>query len=443
MKIDMRIIKGNEEICLTNLRIKKYTREIKKFETKEDFIDRYSNGFEIFGRYNINEKCPDMNEINKLAEWSMEDPNYKSSYRKAEFFLQYDSGKFIDSLTFSRAFATQYSENSNFESGIIEYHVVIKQFIDEHYLLPPAIMRINVKLVKEKETIDVPAIKVLTIENSNNPYIYNSQYLLDVEYLFDVVRRFGKTYFNQGLEDIFEIAKIFYCTCFDRDKECVFISDLSGEGFKIDKPIEVNAFIKKMKLIHKWIKYDEKNETIFNFPFKYEWRVREGEYKNEVTNEFLLKVIKISFELGVDHEDLMAVMAFQSKLIPTYAPGGFFGPVGLIQFNCDDIGVTRVQVLKMPAITQLDYVQKYLQGVKDQYNIPLNSLRNLFLAVLYPSAFNDTNKNREILWYRGDPDYAVNEELDLNADGKITKQEAVQNVINNRNAHYKGMPYQL
>jgi RHS repeat-associated protein len=89
-------------------------------------------------------------------------------------------------------------------------------------------------------------------------------------------------------------------------------------------------------------------------------------YKDKVSNEFIEKVLEISYNLGLDPNKLMAVMAQESNLNPQAKNPD--GAVGLIQFtgiaikqiNKDyNLNLTKDDIFKMSAIKQLDLVEKF------------------------------------------------------------------------------------
>ncbi len=97
------------------------------------------------------------------------------------------------------------------------------------------------------------------------------------------------------------------------------------------------------------------------------------------------KVLEVAKNLGVDPNWLMTVIALET--IETFNPSidNGIGYVGLIQFGenaSSDLGVTQSQLKKMNFIEQMKYVEKYLLKNKSKYD----SLTNLYLAVIYPTA---------------------------------------------------------
>jgi L,D-transpeptidase catalytic domain len=103
----------------------------------------------------------------------------------------------------------------------------------------------------------------------------------------------------------------------------------------------------------------------------------------KVSCKFRKKVIEIAKRLGKDPNLLMAAMALETgrTFSPTSGKGKSY--VGLIQFGddaADSVGTTREALLKMTALKQLDYVEKYLAKKKDQ----LVTLTDFYLSILMP-----------------------------------------------------------
>ncbi|EKT3967175.1 hypothetical protein NTJ12_002257 [Flavobacterium psychrophilum] len=104
---------------------------------------------------------------------------------------------------------------------------------------------------------------------------------------------------------------------------------------------------------------------------------------NKVSCDFRKKVVEISNRLGKDPNLLMAAMALETgrTFSPTAGKGSSY--VGLIQFGDDaaeSIGTSRGALLKMTAIQQLDYVEKYLAKKKSK----LVTLTDFYLSILMP-----------------------------------------------------------
>lgn len=172
--------------------------------------------------------------------------------------------------------------------------------------------------------------------------------------------------------------------------------------------------------------------------FAYNWT---GEH---VTPEFKTKVIEIAQKIGINPDDLMAIMAFESGFSPT-AVNGISGATGLIQFmpsTARGLGTTTEQLANMTAIEQLDYVYQYFKG----YTGKINNVYDAYMVVFMPIA---VGKDNDFILGIKDSDqimpgtrntcygkvYEQNSGLDINKDGIITKGEAAQRVINKRDTY--------
>ena len=168
--------------------------------------------------------------------------------------------------------------------------------------------------------------------------------------------------------------------------------------------------------------------------FQYNWT---GEY---ITIEFLNKVIEIANLLKISPDDLMAIMAFESSFNP-YIQNNASGATGLIQFTQialneimrlnPEINITKNDLLNMSAIEQLDYVYLYYKP----YIGKMNTLSDIYMVTLWPRAVGENDDY--VLWYKGTIQYTQNAGLDINKDGKITKEEATKMVINRRETYEK------
>ena len=112
-------------------------------------------------------------------------------------------------------------------------------------------------------------------------------------------------------------------------------------------------------------------------------------YENKVPASyrvaFVEKVKKISDNLGIDPNWLMAIMYFESAR--TFSPSitNSIGATGLIQFlpsTAKSLGTSTSELRKMTAVQQLDYVEKYLKAYKGKYK----SYIDVYFAVFFPLA---------------------------------------------------------
>ena len=159
--------------------------------------------------------------------------------------------------------------------------------------------------------------------------------------------------------------------------------------------------------------------------YRYRW---DNSGKADVTEEFLDKVVEISDKLDIDPDDLMTVMAFESRLDhKTVNP--LSGATGLIQWmpeTAAELGTSTEELKNMTAVEQLDYVYKYLKPYKGK----LRTISDLYMSVLWPAAVG--KEEDYVLFKSGTTAYRQNDGLDINEDGLITKEEATQKVIQNR-----------
>ena len=108
---------------------------------------------------------------------------------------------------------------------------------------------------------------------------------------------------------------------------------------------------------------------------------------------FRKKVVQIAKNIGLPQEKyeganwLMAVMALETQKTFNPSKQNRFGYTGLIQLGEDAasrLGTTTSALKRMSAVNQLDYVEKYFS--LKEFNGKLNTLTDLYLAVLYPTA---------------------------------------------------------
>lgn len=132
----------------------------------------------------------------------------------------------------------------------------------------------------------------------------------------------------------------------------------------------------------------------------------------KVSCEFRKKVFEIAKRLGKDPNLLMAGMALETGR--TFSPSSGKGTsyVGLIQFGdsaAESVGTTRAKLLKMTAVEQLDYVEKYLTKKKDK----INTLTDFYLSILMPVDVGKGNQPNHVVFDNTYP-------LSYNKSGKLT-----------------------
>lgn len=139
----------------------------------------------------------------------------------------------------------------------------------------------------------------------------------------------------------------------------------------------------------------------------------------KVSPEFKCKVIRISEELEINPNHLMACMAFETAetFSPSIKNGSGSGATGLIQFmpsTAESLGVSTKTLARMSAVEQLDYVKAYYWP----YRHKINSLEDAYMAILYPAAIGKPSSF--VLFKQGSIAYRQNAGIDRHNTGKIT-----------------------
>jgi hypothetical protein len=153
----------------------------------------------------------------------------------------------------------------------------------------------------------------------------------------------------------------------------------------------------------------------------------------EEKKAFNTKVVDIAKDLEADPADLMAVMKFETggELSSKTKNRAGSGATGLIQFmpatakelTGASSKEAAIKILEdMTPTQQLDYVKKHLAPFKGK----LNSLDDVYMAVLYPKAVGKDSDYA--LFKEGTKAYWQNRGLDIDRDGVITKAEAASKV---------------
>lgn len=142
----------------------------------------------------------------------------------------------------------------------------------------------------------------------------------------------------------------------------------------------------------------------------------------KVSPTFKAKVIQISDDLHVPVDFLMACMAFETgeTFSASIKNGAGSGATGLIQFmpnTAKQLGTTVEKLQAMSEVDQLDYVKKYFLP----YRGNLNSLEDVYMAILYPAAIGKPAEHS--LFTDGSIAYDQNRGFDQNRDGKISLSE--------------------
>jgi hypothetical protein len=149
-------------------------------------------------------------------------------------------------------------------------------------------------------------------------------------------------------------------------------------------------------------------------------------------NAFEFKVRHISQSLDIPPEWLMSVMYLESKFDPSIQNLRGSGATGLIQFMVPTVQELNARlgtkyymsdIRRMPAHVQLDLVKEYLQTVRERYG-EFDSLRDLYLAILYPRAVGQDLCYG--LFAQPSKQYKMNIGLDDNRDGVVTVRDIDQ-----------------
>lgn len=127
-----------------------------------------------------------------------------------------------------------------------------------------------------------------------------------------------------------------------------------------------------------------------------------------------------------------------------FETGGSFRPdqkgladgkaVGLIQFReaaAKEMGYTMKELSGMSRVEQLKVTGKWLKSKLAGVENPTRS--DVFMAVLYPAAVGKPDSH--VLFKRGSKEYKLNDGLDLNRDGTVTKGEYASKVELHKEQH--------
>jgi len=151
---------------------------------------------------------------------------------------------------------------------------------------------------------------------------------------------------------------------------------------------------------------------------------------NKVSPAFRTRVFEICDELGMQPDDLMACMAFETgqsfKANQFNAAGSH--AVGLIQFmpsTAGALGTSTAELAAMTAEDQLEFVRKYFEPRKGK----LKNLGDIYMAILWPAGIGKPDNHP--LFKKDDKParlYLQNKGLDINKDGVVTRAEACAKV---------------
>lgn len=139
--------------------------------------------------------------------------------------------------------------------------------------------------------------------------------------------------------------------------------------------------------------------------------------------EFIDQVQIVSERLGMNPNDLLGIMAFETggSFSPSIPNAAGSGATGLIQFmpsTARGLGTTTEALAGMTRAEQMRYVEAYFRPFAGR----LNNFGDAYMAVLWPAA---VGKSDDYVLFSGGKAYEQNAGLDLNGDGVITRGEAV------------------
>lgn len=158
----------------------------------------------------------------------------------------------------------------------------------------------------------------------------------------------------------------------------------------------------------------------------------------KVSKEFVERVVAMCERLKMDSNGanyMMACMAWETgeTFSPKILNGAGSGSTGLIQFmpkTAIGLGTTVEELAKMSAEDQLVYVEKHFKPFKGK----LKTLADVYSTIIYPKAVGKPDDY--VLFSGGTIAYRQNMGIDINKDGKCTKEEAAAKVMQKYN---KGM----
>lgn len=140
--------------------------------------------------------------------------------------------------------------------------------------------------------------------------------------------------------------------------------------------------------------------------------------------EFLNEVTRVSTDLNVSPNDLLAVIDFETA--GSFSPSqksGTSSATGLIQFlksTAEGLGTSTEALSSMTRAEQMKYVEKYLKPYKGR----IKNQGDLYMAVHWPAG---VGKSDDYVMYRkGSNNYKANSGQDVNKNGTVTRAETLQ-----------------
>lgn len=160
----------------------------------------------------------------------------------------------------------------------------------------------------------------------------------------------------------------------------------------------------------------------------YSYKPVDAEVQGKLGPEFLAKVKEVARNINCDYKDLLAVMNAESGLNPAKKNGAGHEMYGLIQFSADSaraVGTTHAGLIRMSAVEQMDYVEKYY---KHWIEIKGWQGRRLSAADLYALTLAPGRAQNEVLYSKAQNrrQYDANKKIDTrygDGDGKIDRND--------------------
>jgi hypothetical protein len=143
----------------------------------------------------------------------------------------------------------------------------------------------------------------------------------------------------------------------------------------------------------------------------------------QADTEFLNEVVRVSEEVGVNPDQLISVIDFET--IGSFSPSkksGTSSGTGLIQFlekTAKELGTTTQKLSQMTRAEQMVYVGRYLA----KYEGKIKNTGDIYMAVHWPRGVGESDDY--VLYRKGSKAYRANSSLDKSNDGTVTRGEAL------------------
>ena len=143
----------------------------------------------------------------------------------------------------------------------------------------------------------------------------------------------------------------------------------------------------------------------------------------QADTEFLNEVVRVSEEVGVNPDQLISVIDFET--IGSFSPSEkskTSSGTGLIQFlekTAKELGTTTQKLSQMTRAEQMVYVGRYLA----KYEGKIKNTGDIYMAVHWPRGVGESDDY--VLYRKGSKEYRANSSLDKSNDGTVTRGEAL------------------